>query len=96
MLNTSHFICPNCTTPHYIFGSPKSFHETATKVGAKVLGELPLVGGVSEASDRGIPYMLVGDGNPEWKDMMKNVAKDVWEAVETLGYVNDSEVAWGF
>ena len=50
-------------------------------MGAKVLGELPLVGGVSEASDRGIPYMLVGDGNPEWKDTMKNVAKDVWEAL---------------
>ncbi|KAK7690768.1 hypothetical protein QCA50_005867 [Cerrena zonata] len=81
VLNTSHFICPNCTTPHYIFGSNKSFHETASNVGAKILGELPLVGGVSEASDHGVPYMLVNDGNKEWKSTMKNIANDVWEAL---------------
>lgn len=50
-------------------------------VGAKVLGELPLVGGVSEASDHGVPYMLVNDGNKEWKSTMQNIAKDVWEAL---------------
>lgn len=78
VLNTSHFICANCTTPHYIFGSPKSFRNTASQVGASILGELPLVGGVSEASDRGAPYMLSRDGNPEWRNTMKGVAETVW------------------
>ncbi|CAL1710728.1 unnamed protein product [Somion occarium] len=81
ILNTSHFICRNCATPHYIFGSPKSFHETASQVGAKVLGELPLVGGVSEASDHGVPYMLVGEGNQEWKGTMSRIAGEVWDSL---------------
>ncbi|KAI0079175.1 P-loop containing nucleoside triphosphate hydrolase protein [Panus rudis PR-1116 ss-1] len=82
VLNTSHFTCSSCSTPHYIFGSPKSFHETASQVGANVLGELPLVAGVSEASDKGVPYMLTGnEANAEWKNSMTKIATQVWQAL---------------
>ncbi|TCD66877.1 hypothetical protein EIP91_000775 [Steccherinum ochraceum] len=49
VLNTSYFKCPTCTTPHYIFGPPTSFRSTAARLGASVLGELPLVAGLAGA-----------------------------------------------
>ncbi|KAH8096856.1 P-loop containing nucleoside triphosphate hydrolase protein [Cristinia sonorae] len=81
VLNTSYFKCPTCTTPHYIFGQPDSFHSTANHLGAKVLGELPLVAGVSKSSDKGVPYMLEAAGDEEWKSTMKQIADDVWKTL---------------
>ncbi|PSR81324.1 hypothetical protein PHLCEN_2v6403 [Hermanssonia centrifuga] len=76
LLNQSHFICPSCTTPHYLFGSPASFRATASQLGVDVLGELPLVPGVSESSDRGVPYMLTGE-NKEWLKVLEDAAESV-------------------
>ena len=81
VLNTSHFTCPSCTTPHYIFGSPDAFRSTADRLGAKILGELPLVAGVSSSSDKGVPYMLESEGNEEWQSTMKSIANAVWKAL---------------
>ncbi|RPD63149.1 P-loop containing nucleoside triphosphate hydrolase protein [Lentinus tigrinus ALCF2SS1-6] len=85
LLNESHFICPSCSSPHELFGSPASFRATAARFGVDVLGELPLVPGVSQGGDRGVPYALynaqeAGEaGGKQWKDTMAGVASKVWQ-----------------
>ncbi|OSD06016.1 P-loop containing nucleoside triphosphate hydrolase protein [Trametes coccinea BRFM310] len=88
LLNESHFICPSCTTPHELFGSPSAFRATAARFGVDVLGELPLVPGVSRGGDRGVPYALYSTngadgaadpGGKEWKETMAGVAGKVWQ-----------------
>jgi len=78
ILNSSHFICSSCSTPHYIYGPPDAFRETASQLGAPVLGELPLVAGVSHACDGGIPYILSPQTRDEWVTTMDQIAKTVW------------------
>ncbi|KAH9949744.1 P-loop containing nucleoside triphosphate hydrolase protein [Amylocystis lapponica] len=84
LLNQSHFICPSCASPHHLFGSPASFRETAARMDVNVLGELPLVPGVSEGGDRGVPYALIktadsaqGGGGKEWNEAMEGAAARV-------------------
>ncbi len=77
VLNQSHFICENCSTPHYLFGSPDRFREAAKLMEVDVLGELPLVPGVSEGGDSGIPYALSAR-NEAWNEVMRGVAEKVW------------------
>jgi len=92
LLNQSHFICSTCTVPHHLFGSPEAFRGTAAQLGLSVLGELPLVQGVSSGGDRGVPYALVvnekmntldGTGGAEWKSTMENVASRVWSLLSS-------------
>ncbi|KAH9921941.1 P-loop containing nucleoside triphosphate hydrolase protein [Epithele typhae] len=89
LLNESHFICPSCEDRHELFGSPAAFRATAARFGADVLGELPLVQGVSQVGDRGVPYMLSseadGGGSPggkQWKETMSQVASKVWDYLD--------------
>ena len=88
LLNEAHFICPSCSTPHELFGPPASFRATAERYGVGVLGELPLVPGVSHGGDRGVPYALYSpdtasgsadSGGKEWKETMAGVASKVWQ-----------------
>jgi ATP-binding protein involved in chromosome partitioning len=92
LLNQSYFICPTCTAPHHLFGSPDAFRETATHLGLSILGELPLVQGVSSGGDQGVPYALVMDdktkmedgvGGVEWKGSMERVASKVWTSLSS-------------
>ena len=78
----SHYICDTCTTPHYLFGSTDAFHTTAKELELRVLGELPLVPRISEASDRGTPFMLTGL-NPADPNA-KEVQKAMKEAADTV------------
>ncbi|KAK0216989.1 P-loop containing nucleoside triphosphate hydrolase protein [Armillaria fumosa] len=77
VLNQSHFVCGNCSTPHYLFGSPDRFREAARLMEVDVLGELPLVLGVSEGGDSGVPYALTGQ-NEAWNEVMRGIAEKVW------------------
>lgn len=87
LLNESHFVCPSCSATHELFGSPAAFRATAQYYGVSVLGELPLVPGVSHGGDRGVPYALCSPdnggvpdhGGKEWKDTMADVASKVWQ-----------------
>lgn len=79
ILNSSHFVCGSCSAPHYIYGSPDSFRTTATHLGASILGELPLIAGVSSASDRGSPYVL--SARDEWTATMDSVAERIWKSI---------------
>lgn len=90
LLNQSYFLCPSCSTPHHLFGSPGQFRGTAARLGVDVLGELPLVPGVSSGGDQGVPYALVGDtekqaqdgvGGADWKATMESVAGKVWSSL---------------
>lgn len=55
-------------------------------MGMEVLGELPLVPGVSSSGDAGVPYGLVTDerrkhdglAGSQWRETMASVADKVW------------------
>ncbi|CCM05131.1 uncharacterized protein FIBRA_07339 [Fibroporia radiculosa] len=84
LLNQAYFLCPSCSTPHNLFGSPDSFHAIAKRLDIDVLGELPVVSAVSASGDHGVPYVLGSDGTNAsgdsgrvWKDVMSGVAHNV-------------------
>ncbi|KAH7890375.1 P-loop containing nucleoside triphosphate hydrolase protein [Phlebopus sp. FC_14] len=90
MLNQSYFVCPSCTTPHQLFGSPDAFRKIASTLRVDILGELPVVKGVSVGSDKGIPYALTssteqtetdGAGGALWRNVMKDAAARVWSSL---------------
>lgn len=58
-------------------------------MGVDVLGEMPVVGGVGEGGDKGVPFMLSGDGVEEgageWKKVMKGIAGKVWGVLRLDG-----------
>ncbi|OSX62462.1 hypothetical protein POSPLADRAFT_1074526 [Postia placenta MAD-698-R-SB12] len=86
VLNQAHFICPACITPRALFGPPEAF-----RTGAPVLGELPLVLGMSAGCDRGVPFAPLSNAEAgagdaqEWRDMMRAAAEQVVFARETDG-----------
>ena len=71
----SHYTCDTCTTQHHLFGSTDAFHAAAKELELRVLGELPLVPRISEASDRGTPFMLTGldPAEPNAKEVQKTM-----------------------
>ncbi|TEB27928.1 P-loop containing nucleoside triphosphate hydrolase protein [Coprinellus micaceus] len=83
VLNQSYYLCNDCETPkpQYLFGKPDSFRAVAERLQTPILGELPLVQGVSASADGGYPYVLAGKdqgkGASEWKDTMLGVAEKV-------------------
>ncbi|KAH7922730.1 P-loop containing nucleoside triphosphate hydrolase protein [Leucogyrophana mollusca] len=90
MLNQAYFVCSSCSAPHQLFGSPDAFRMTAHKLGVDVLGELPLVKGVSSGGDNGIPYALScserqtkedGAGGAVWRNVMADAAAKVYDAL---------------
>ncbi|KDQ55444.1 hypothetical protein JAAARDRAFT_59943 [Jaapia argillacea MUCL 33604] len=83
VLNQSSYTCPSCSTPHYIYGPPTSFNNTCEALGVEVLGDLPIVGGVSARGDFGVPYVLAptaedGENGIRWKETMEGIAEKVW------------------
>jgi ATP-binding protein involved in chromosome partitioning len=62
--NMSVFVCPDCGHAHHIFGHGGA-RETAEKVGAPFLGEIPLVLRIRETSDAGTPVMVMAPDGPE-------------------------------
>ena len=62
--NMSVFICPDCGHAHHIFGHGGA-RETAEKLGAPFLGEIPLVPRIRETSDAGTPVMVSVPDGPE-------------------------------
>ncbi len=79
--NMSVFICPDCGHAHHIFGHGGA-RETAEKVGAPFLGEIPLVPRIRETSDAGTPVMAVAPDGPEALAFLA-VAEKVAAALKT-------------
>jgi hypothetical protein len=85
-------VCSLLFFPFYLFslslppGKPDNFRRVASKLGILILGELPLVEGVSSTSDEGTPYVLGdlagiektnGEGGLIWREGMTAIAKSV-------------------
>jgi ATP-binding protein involved in chromosome partitioning len=79
--NMSVFVCPDCGHAHHIFGHGGA-RETAEKVGAPFLGEIPLVPRIRETSDAGTPVMVAAPEGPEALSFLA-VAEKVAAALKT-------------
>jgi ATP-binding protein involved in chromosome partitioning len=79
--NMSMFTCPDCGSSHAIFGHGGA-RETAQKLGAPFLGEIPLVPRIRETSDAGTPVAVSAPDGPEAKAFL-DLAKQVAAALET-------------
>ncbi|KAJ3506389.1 hypothetical protein NLJ89_g6896 [Agrocybe chaxingu] len=88
ILNQAYYLCSSCEThtPRYLFGKPDNFHKVTERLQVPVLGELPLVEGVSASADGGFPYVLNniasvektdGSGGLAWRTNMAQVATHV-------------------
>lgn len=70
---------------HDFAGKPDSFKAVAERLQTPILGELPLVQGVSTSADGGYPYVLAGkaqtSGENKWKESMVGVAGQVASAI---------------
>jgi len=80
--NMSMFVCPDCGSSHAIFGHGGA-RETAEKLGAPFLGEIPLVPRIRETSDSGEPISVSAPDSAEAKAFL-DVAKLVATALETV------------
>jgi ATP-binding protein involved in chromosome partitioning len=96
LLNMSHYICDTCATQHYLFGSTDAFYTAAKELELRVLGELPLVPRISEASDRGAPFMLTGlnPAEPNAKEVQKTM-REAADAVLSALVLDLPEVRHG-
>src|SRR6185312_5246041 len=81
--NMSVFICPDCGHAQHIFGHGGA-RETAQKVGAPFLGEIPLVPAIRETSDAGTPVMTSAPDSAEAKAFLA-VAEMVAESLKAAG-----------
>ena len=79
--NMSMFTCPDCGSSHAIFGHGGA-RETAQKLGAPFLGEIPLVPRIRETSDAGQPISVSVPDGPEAGAFL-DLAKQVAAALET-------------
>jgi len=80
--NMSMFTCPDCGSSHAIFGHGGA-RETAEKLGAPFLGEIPLVPRIRETSDAGTPVSVSAPDGPEAQAFL-DLAKKVAAALETV------------
>jgi len=61
--NMAYFVCPNCGTPHDIFGHGGAALE-AQRIGVPFLGEVPLEMRIRETSDSGKPVVATEPTGP--------------------------------
>ena len=73
--NMSTFVCPSCGHESHIFGHGGA-RETAHRMGAAFLGEIPLVGSIREMSDAGTPVAATAPASAEAKSYT-NLAAEV-------------------
>jgi ATP-binding protein involved in chromosome partitioning len=79
--NMSTYVCPNCGHESHIFGHGGA-RDTASRMGAPFLGEIPLVGLIREMSDAGTP---VAANAPQSKEALAyyNVAAQIARTLST-------------
>lgn len=81
--NMSSFTCPNCGDTSHIFGHGGA-RETAEKLGAPFLGELPLHLSIREMSDAGTPVVANAEDSPEAQAFL-SVAQNMLKGLEKSG-----------
>lgn len=73
--NMSHFICPNCSDKHYIFGDGGA-KKISEQFKMPFLGEIPLNSGIMSGSDLGKPIMITNPDSPS-ADAFRASAKNI-------------------
>jgi ATP-binding protein involved in chromosome partitioning len=77
--NMSYFICQNCSTKHFIFGSGGG-DELARKFKKNLLGQIPLSTNVREGGDAGLPIVIGDKASPQahaFQQIADNVAIEI-------------------
>ncbi|EOD01746.1 Mrp/NBP35 family ATP-binding protein [Caldisalinibacter kiritimatiensis] len=74
--NMSYFVCNNCGEKHYIFGKAEG-EKLSKELNTTLLGEIPLVTGIREDSDKGVPSVI--DLESEVGKVYKEIAKNLIE-----------------
>jgi ATP-binding protein involved in chromosome partitioning len=80
----SHFVCSSCTTEHYLFGQPDSFHRAAEEYGVEIVGKVPLEPETSARGDSGRPVVLQGKDSlvgGKSREVFLEMGKKVWESI---------------
>ena len=80
-------------TFYILLGKPDNFRSVAQRLNIPVLGELPLVQGVSMSADGGWPFVLSSPKNGQetdaiggvtWKESMMQIASSVVAALDVI------------
>lgn len=74
--NMSHFVCPNCSEEHRIFGDGGA-KKISEKFDIPFLGEIPLNSGIMSGSDLGRPIMITDPDSPggsAFRSAARNIA----------------------
>lgn len=97
--NMSHFICPNCSEKHYIFGDGGA-KKISEQFKMPFLGEIPLNSGIMSGSDLGKPIMITNPDSPSaaaFRASAKNIAAQcsilaakLQQEMESEGAADDS------
>lgn len=83
--NMSGLICPNCGTRIDVF--KKGGGEAMSReLGVDFLGEIPLDPRICEASDEGMPFIMVQEGSPAAKSFAE-IAEKIWGFLSEKGSV---------
>lgn len=64
--NMSYFVCPNCSTPHEIFGKGGA-EAVAARLGTELLGKIPLTADLRLGGDVGDPVVVAHPDDPAAK-----------------------------
>jgi ATP-binding protein involved in chromosome partitioning len=78
--NMSHFICPNCSEKHAIFGTGGG-ESLAALFRTSLLGQVPLSSNIRESGDIGVPVVVGAPDSPQ-AAAFREIAKNVVEQVE--------------
>jgi ATP-binding protein involved in chromosome partitioning len=78
--NMSYYICPHCGQPEYVFGQGGA-ERTGQKLGAPVLGQVPLDPAIRAGGDAGLPVVLSAPNSTSGQ-ALTTIAQRVAERVE--------------
>ena len=81
--NMSYFLCPSCDERSDIFGHGGARKE-AERIGAPLLGEVPLHMSIRETSDSGTP-IVVAEPSSAHANIYRDMAAQIWETLEGDG-----------
>ena len=84
--NMATFVCPDCDTPHELFGAGGG-EELATALGTDVLGRIPIDVRLREGSDAGVPLVV---GHPD-----APASQAIEEVARQLGVRKEAEMPTG-
>ncbi len=94
--NMSYFICDGCDKKHHIFRSGGG-KEMADKFKIPYLGEVPIIGGVVEGGDSGLPIILSDSESPAskaYKELAGQVAAQLSIVQASKEVDSNFELAW--